>query len=94
MRTYVRARKRQMGVGLKAYVPQHHEVTRAGEVDFYEAEVDFPWGREQANIILVRSEFSGAALHTAYPRKNQSAFLEGIAFFGRPGLRSQSRMKR
>ena len=77
--TYVRARKRQLGVGLKGYVPQHHEVARAGEVDFYEAEVDFSWGRERNNIILERSEFSGAALHTAYPRKNQSAFLEGIA---------------
>ena len=79
VRTYVRARKRQLGVGLQGYVPQHHEVARAGEVDFYEAEVAFSWGRERTNIILVRSEFSGAALHTAYPRKNQSAFLEGIA---------------
>ena len=45
VRAYVRARKRQLGVGLKGYVPQHPEVARAGEVDFYEAEIDFSWGR-------------------------------------------------
>jgi hypothetical protein len=61
-----------------AYVPQHHEVARSAEVDFYEALVDFPWGRDKVHIISLRSEFSGAALHVAYPRSNQSALLEGI----------------
>jgi transposase len=79
VRAYVRTRKRQLGFGLKAYVPQRHEVARAAEVDFYEANVDFPWGREPVNIISLRSEFSGAALHVAYPNQNQSAFLEGMA---------------
>jgi hypothetical protein len=74
----VRARKREMGLGISAYVPQHHEIARAAEADFYEADVDFPWGRERVSIITLRSSFSGAALHVAYPRNNQSVLLEGI----------------
>ncbi len=34
VRAYVRARKRELGLGLQAYVPQHHEVARAAEVDW------------------------------------------------------------
>ena len=79
VRAYVRVRKRELGLGLSAYVPQHHEVARSAEADFYDADIDFPWGRDTANIISLRSEFAGAGLHTAYPSKNQSAFLEGIA---------------
>ena len=79
VRAYVRARRRELGLGLTGYVPQRHEVARAAEVDFYEADIDFSWGRETVNVISVRSEFSGAALHVAYPNKNQSALLEGIA---------------
>lgn len=78
VRAYVRRRKRELGLGVWAYVPQHHEVARSAEADFYEASIDFPWGRDTAHIISLRSEFSGAALHVAYPRNNQSALLEGI----------------
>lgn len=78
VRTYVRARKKELGLGVSAYVPQHHEVARAAEVDFYEAVIDFPWGRETAHIVATRSEFSGAALHVAYPSNNQSALLEAV----------------
>jgi hypothetical protein len=48
-------------------------------VDFYEAEVDFPWGRQTAQVIAVRSEASGAARHRAYPAQTQAAFFDGIA---------------
>lgn len=33
MRAYVRKRKRELGLGIAAYVPQHHEVARSAEVD-------------------------------------------------------------
>lgn len=78
VRTYVRARKRELGLGISAYVPQRHEIARTAEADFYEADVDFPWGRETVRIIALRSSFWGAALHVAYPRNNQSALLEGL----------------
>lgn len=79
VRAYVRKRRRELGLGIAAYVPQHHEVARSAEVDFYEAEVDFPWGRTKAHVVAVRSEFSGASLHVAYPSENQAALFEGIA---------------
>ena len=78
VRNYVRARKRELGLGISAFVPQHHEVGRCAEADFYEAFIDFPWGRERVSVVALRSEFSGAALHVAYPRNNQSALLEGL----------------
>jgi transposase len=78
VRTYVRARRRELGLGISAYVPQHHEIGRAAEADFYQADVDFPWGRETVSVIALRSLFSGASLHVAYPRNNQSALLEGL----------------
>jgi len=60
------------------FVPQHHEIGAQAEADFYEADLDFPWGRQTAQIIVVRSEFSAGARHAAYPTQNQAAFLEGI----------------
>lgn len=60
------------------FVPQSHCIGAQGEADFYEAEIDFPLGRQTAQIITLRSEFSAAALHIAYPRQIQAALLEGI----------------
>lgn len=79
VRRYVRGRRRELGVGIQAFVPQHHAVGAQAEVDFYEAFIDFPFGRRKAKIIIVRSEFSAASLHIAYPSQTQSALLEGIA---------------
>lgn len=79
VRAYVRKRRRELGLGIAAYVPQHHEIARSAEVDFYEAEVDFPWGRTTAHVVAVRSEFSAASLHVAYPSETQAALLEGIS---------------
>ncbi len=64
---------------LAAYVPQHHREGAQAEVDFYEAAVDFPWGRETAQVMAVRSEASAAARHRAYPAQTQAAFFDGIA---------------
>lgn len=79
VRRYVRGRRRELGVGIHAFVPQHHAIGAQAEVDFYEAFIDFPFGRRKAKIITVRSEFSAASLHIAYPSQTQSALLEGIA---------------
>lgn len=79
VRAYVADRRRELGIGLQAYVPQHHPEGAQAEVDFYEAAVDFPWGRETAQVIAVRSEASAAARHRAYPVQTQAAFFDGIA---------------
>lgn len=78
VRGYVAERRREIGSGARAFVPQHHPPGHQGEVDFYEAAFQFPWGQETAQVISVRSEFSAAALHVAYPAQTQSALLEGI----------------
>ncbi len=78
VRGYVRERRSELGVGMKAFVPQHHPPGAQGEVDFYEAVFAFPWGQERAQVISVRSEFSATALHVAYPVQTQTALLDGI----------------
>jgi hypothetical protein len=55
VRAHVRQRRRELGLGVWAYVPQHHEVARSAEADFYEADIEFPWRREKAHIISLRS---------------------------------------
>jgi transposase len=78
VRAYVRERKQELALGVQVFVPQHHPPGAQGEVDFYEADFCFPWGQETAQVIAVRSEFSAAALHTAYPNQTQTALLDGI----------------
>ena len=86
IRKYVGRRRRDLGVGVAAFVPQHHPVGAQAEADFYEADFEFPWGQQTAQIIEVRSEFSAAECHIAYPAKSQTAFLDGLErglrFFG------------
>ena len=78
MRAYIAERRRELGIGQAVFVPQHHEIGAQAEADFYEADFDFPWGRQRAQIIVVRSEFSAGARHVAYPTQAQPAFLEGL----------------
>lgn len=78
VRGYVAERRRELGVGAQAFVPQNHPPGHQGEVDFYEADFHFPWGQQTAQVISVRSEFSAAALHVAYPAQTQTALLDGI----------------
>jgi len=77
-RAYVRERRLELGLGVQAFVPQHHPPGAQGEVDFYEAQFAFPCGLEKAQVIAVRSEFSALALHTAYPAQTQAALFDGI----------------
>src|SRR5882757_3287917 len=78
MRAYVSERRRELGLGQRVFVPQHHEIGAQAEADFYEADFDFPWGRETAQVIVLRSEYSAAARHVAYPTQTQAGFLEGL----------------
>jgi len=78
VRKYVGRRKRELGVSAEAFVPLTHEPGQEGEVDWYEAEVDFPWGRETMQFFQMRACFSGREFHMAFPRQTQRAFFTGI----------------
>lgn len=79
VRHYVAERRRELGVGAVAFVPQHHPEGGQAEVDFYEAEVLMGGEPVTVKVIAVRSEAAGSALHRAYPRETQAAFFDGIA---------------
>ena len=78
VRAYVADRRRELGIGVGAFVPQHHPDAHQAEVDFYEV-IELAEETHKAQIITVRAEASGAAFHRAYPRQTQSALLDGIA---------------
>jgi len=78
VRKYVGRRKREMGLSGEAYVPLTHEPGQEAEVDWYEAEVDFPWGRQRVYFFQMRACFSGREFHRAFPRQTQRAFFEGL----------------
>src|SRR6266542_6955043 len=61
VRAYVCERRRELGFGQRVFVPQHHGIGAQAEADFFEADFDFPWGRETAQVIALRSEYSAAA---------------------------------
>lgn len=86
VRQFVGRRRRELGLKLQATIPRDHLAGEEGEVDWYEAEVDFPWGRERAQFFQMRACFSGREYHKAFPRQTQQAFLEGhvgaFAYFG------------
>lgn len=86
VRQYVRKRKRELAIGVEAYVPQHHEPGEQGEVDLFESEVIIAGEQLTAQIVTLRSEFSAGAHHAGYPAATQSALLDGVAkgfeFFG------------
>src|SRR2546428_3482986 len=78
VRAYVADRRRELGFGQRVFVPQHHEIGAQAEADFYEADFDFPWGRETAQVNALLSEFSAAARHAASPSQRRLASLEGL----------------
>lgn len=79
VRKYVGERRRAMGVVKWAFVPLAHEPGCEAEVDWYEAAVDFPWGREDVQFFQMRACHSGREFHMAFPRQTQQAFLEAHA---------------
>src|SRR5437899_3339689 len=67
-------------VGLAAretFVPQSYDWGGEGQVDWYDAVVDFDGEREAVHFFSMRSMASGGAFHVAYPHATQQAFLEG-----------------
>ena len=77
VREYVARRKRECRQRTEVMVPQHHEPGQVAEMDFGEADVDFPWGRERVNFFTMRACASGKPFHWPVRALNQQAFLEG-----------------
>jgi transposase len=86
LRRYVGSRRREMGLHGEAFVPLTHAPGLEAEVDWGEADVDFPWGRERVNFFQMRACFSGREFNMAFPRQTQQAFLEAhveaFSYFG------------
>jgi transposase len=81
-RNYVYQRRKELSISAKAFVPQVYMPGAEAEVDWYEAMVDFPAGREKVYVFQMRACYSGKEFHMAFRHQNQQAFLEGhIAAF-------------
>lgn len=86
VRRYVRLRRRELFVPKDTFVPRDHLPGHEAEVDWYEADVDFPTGRQRIQFFQMRACYSGREFHMAFHRQNQLAFLEAhaaaFAYFG------------
>lgn len=77
VRRYVQRRKEELGLAAReTFVPQSYDWGGEGQVDWYEAAVDFDDGRQTAHFFTMRSMAGGGAFHTAYFHATQQAFLE------------------
>ncbi|MHB8527878.1 MAG: IS21 family transposase [Candidatus Acidiferrales bacterium] len=77
VRRYVQRRKQELGLAIReTFVPQSYDWGGEGQVDWYEAAVDFDDGRQTAHFFTMRSMAGGGAFHTAYFHATQQAFLE------------------
>jgi transposase len=77
VRRYVQQRKQELGlVGRETFVPQSYDWGGEGQVDWYEATVEFAEGCQTAHFFTMRSMAGGGAFHTAYFHPTQQAFLE------------------
>jgi transposase len=77
VRNYVYEKRKSLGISKKVFVPQVYGAGEEAEVDWYEAVVDFPSGREKIYIFQMRACYSGREFHIAFRHQNQQAFLEG-----------------
>ncbi len=87
VREYVRERKDELGLlKRETFIPQEYQPGVEAQVDWYEAAVDMDGARQVVQVFSMRSMWSGAAFHHAYPRATQQAFLEAhelaFAYFG------------
>jgi transposase len=73
---YFSKKRKELGVNSKAFIPQHHAPGDEAEVDWYEAQVDFPQGRRKIYFFEMRANHSGLEFHMAFERQNQQSFLE------------------
>jgi len=77
IRQYVRFRKKEMGLnGVATCVPQSYSPGQEAQVDWYESWAELGGEQVRLQVFSMRSMFSGAAFHRAYPRATQQAFLE------------------
>ena len=77
IRAYVGRRRRELGLKSQVYIPREQVAGVEAEVDWYEAQVEFPSGRCKVQIFQMRACFSGREFHWAYPAQTQQAFLDG-----------------
>ena len=87
VREYVRERKRAIArSSADVFVEQTYAPGQQAQVDWYEAKVEMAGVLRKVFIFSMRSMFSGAAFHRAYPSASQQAFLEAhelaFAYFG------------
>jgi len=77
VRQYVERRRQALGLGEReTFVPQSYGLGVEAQVDWYEAWADLDGERVKLQVFSMRSMFSGAAFHRAYPHATQQAFLE------------------
>lgn len=69
VRRYVGQQKRALGLKGEVYIPRDHQPGEEAEVDWYEAAVDFPTGRQTVQIFQMRARFSGREFHLAFPHQ-------------------------
>jgi hypothetical protein len=73
---YVCWKKQELGAGWKEiYIAQTYAFGEAGQVDWYQARVNFAGDEQQVYIFCVRSMGSGVGFHYAYLQQTQQAFL-------------------
>jgi len=77
VRGYVGQRRKELGLKGEVYIPRDHVPGEEAEVDWYEAAVDFPQGRQTVQVFQMRACFSGREFHMAFPHQTQQAFVEG-----------------
>ena len=77
VREYVSFRKRQLGMTKQeVFIPQSYPPAAEAQIDWYEAYADLGGERVKLQVFTMRSMYSGASFHRAYPRATQQAFLE------------------
>jgi transposase len=73
---YYGTKRKELGINNKAFIVQHYAAGDEAEVDWYEAQVDFPDGRKKLYFFEMRANHSGLEFHMAFERQNQQSFLE------------------
>lgn len=82
VRNYFYQARKLVNLPNKVFIPQCYQPGGEAEVDWYEAMVDFPTGRQKVYIFQMRACYSGREFHIAFFRQNQQCFLEAhIAAF-------------
>ena len=74
IRKYVGKRRRELGLRIKAMVPQQAAIGECAEVDWYEAIVFLSGKKRKVYIFQMRACYSGKEFHIAFPRATQQTF--------------------